>query len=128
MGIGGVGGAEQVTFLDELFGCVGEVRDVSGWDEPFRYGGEDMAQLGLPRAGRWRRLKESHRSLYHPSEGVPVCFTEVCEGDARDPWGIHGKISPKVENYWEVVRVEGGKSSEFEARGYFWSGYSKVRC
>ena len=83
VGVGGVGGAECVAFPDETFGCVGEVRgevgDITGGDETFGSGYEDMAQLGLPRAGREGRFKKSHRPLHRPGEGVPVCFTEVNE-------------------------------------------------
>ena len=59
--VGGVGGAEKVTFLLQLSDGVceagGVVGDMTGGYVFVRGYLDDSSQLGLPRTGRERRLK-----------------------------------------------------------------------
>ena len=130
MWIGGVGGAELVTLSYVLNGGVGEVRDVirnvAGGNEMFGGGEEDFAKLDFPgtRGGGW--LKKSKCLLSFPSEGLPVRFPQVGEGDAGDLGGLRGEGPPKMDEYGEVVRVECGEGSPLEVGGYFGGGYGQV--
>ena len=127
---GGVSEAELVTLVQELNGRVREVRDavgdVAGGDEVFGGGEEDFAELGFTGTCRGGWLKKSKGLLSFPSERLPVRFPQVGEGDAGELGGLRGEGPPKVDEYGEVVRVEGGEGGPLEIGGYFGSGYGEV--
>ena len=127
---GGVSEAESVTLVQELDGGVREVwdavGDVASGDEVFGGGEEDFAELGFTGTCRGGWLKKSEGLLSFPSERLPVRFPQVGEGDAGELGGLRGEGPPKVDEYGEVVGVEGSEGSPFEVGGYFGSGYGEV--
>ena len=82
--VGGVGGAEMITLPYEL-DCGGrevrnEVWDVTSGNEMFSGGEEGFAELGFTGTCRGGELKLS--------EGLPVRFPQVGEGDAGNLGGL----------------------------------------
>ena len=130
MWVGGVSEAELVTLVQKLYGCVREVwdavGDVAGGDGMFSSGEEDFAELGFTGTCRGGWLKKSECLLRFPSEGLPVRLPQVGERDAVELGGLRGEGPPKVDEYGEVVGVEGSEGSPFEVGGYFGSGYGEV--
>ena len=99
---------------------------MAGRDEVFGGGEEDFAELGFTGTCRGGWLKKSKGLLSFPSERLPVRFPQVGEGDAGELGGLRGEGPPKVDEYGEVVRVEGGEGGPLEIGGYFGSGYGEV--
>ena len=92
----------------------------------FSRGKEDFAELGFTGTCRGGWLKKSKCLLSFPSERLPVRFPQVGEGDAGGLGGLRGEGPPKVDEYGEVVGVEGSEGGPLEIGGYFGSGYGEV--
>ena len=92
----------------------------------FGGGEEDFAELDLTGTCRGGWLKKSKCLLSFPSEGLPVRFPKVGEGDAGDLGGLRGEGSPQVDEYGEVIRVESSEGCPLKICGYFRSGYGEV--
>ena len=84
--VGGVSEAELVTLVQKLYGCVREVwdavGDVAGGVEVFGGGEENFVEMGFTGICRGGWLKKIKCLLSFPSEGLPVRFPQVGEGDA----------------------------------------------